>query len=85
MNMNPPHCKTPTRKAKLLFPLAFVFCQRCFAFSDGCLSFEQYHRNKLMDDILYQVLALFKTIGEIRRLHSLRPRAYVSRYSLCGS
>src|ERR1700690_1797713 len=71
MNINPPHPNTPTRHTKLFFPLAFVFCQPCFAFSDGGLSFEQYHRNKLMDDILNQELVVFKTVAENRRF-SLR-------------
>jgi hypothetical protein len=31
------------------------------------LSFVQYHRNKLMDDILNQELVVFKTVDKIRR------------------
>ena len=67
MNINPPHPNTPTRNTKFFFPLAFVFCHPCFAFSDGGLSFVQYHRNKLMDDILNQELVVFKTVDKIRR------------------
>ena len=60
MNMSPPHRNTPTRNTKLFFPLAFVLCQRCLAFSDGGLMSEQYHRHKLIGDILNQVFEDFK-------------------------
>src|SRR5579864_9547988 len=67
MNMNPPHPNTPWRKTKLFFPLAFVFCQNCLAFSDGGLRREQYQRHKFITDILNHVFEAFKSTVGIRR------------------
>ena len=52
MNINPPHCKTPTRRAKLFFPLVLRFCQRCLAASLGRFNREQYHCNGVMGTLL---------------------------------